>query len=106
MGRRGVKRATSRKAGAPVRNRSAGNAPRQGSPSLKHFHLSPEMEWLQRNHEKLQAYAGEWVVLTADGVLANGVDYLEVRSHATSEGIRTPFIFRVPEPTDAAFMGL
>lgn len=68
--------------------------------------MSPEMEWVEKNHNTLRAYAGEWVVLSGDGVLAHGRDYRGVRARATSARIRTPFIFRVPESDAEVFMGL
>lgn len=67
--------------------------------------ISPELQWLGKNFSALGNFAGEWVVLTADGILAHDSDYLVVRSLAVAAGITTPLIFRVPKSEQTVFMG-
>lgn len=68
--------------------------------------LSPELEWMSTHANGLRDHAGEWVLITPSGLLAHGKDYGAVRAVAAAHGIKIPFIFRIPEETDAVFMGL
>ena len=102
-----LKRRSSKRIGAPARRRSPTNAVRRVSGSRNHSPLSPEMTWLQTHLEALRGIEGQWVLLTSSGILAHGKDYSEVDAEATANGIRIPFIFRVPDfKEDEVFMGL
>ena len=68
--------------------------------------MSPEIEWVDAHAEDLAALAGEWVAVDGSGIVVHGKDYMQTRAAAIAQGVRVPFIFRVPEVEDSIFMGL
>jgi len=47
------------------------------------------MAWLEK-HE--QEYAGQWVLLCGDHLIAHGDDVIPLRDRALAEGIDVPFV--------------
>lgn len=62
-------------------------------PQLSHRHV--ERAWRQANVEVLQSYAGRWVVLEGEQIIAAGDDPAELVAAARGQGIRSPYVFYV-----------
>jgi hypothetical protein len=43
----------------------------------------------------LQQFAGQWVVLEGEKIVAHGNDPLQVVTEARAKGVQVPYIFRV-----------
>lgn len=73
-------------------------------PPASHNHTSSqgrrrELEWRQTHREELRQYAGEYVALEGEEIIAHDPDPLVVVAEARSRGIRGPYIFRIGEST-------
>lgn len=67
-----------------------------------------ELEWRRAHGEVLRAFAGQWVVLEGEEIVAHGDDPATLAAAARVRGIQVPYIFYV-EPTrdkDVVRMGL
>lgn len=62
-------------------------------------HRSRELEWCRTHKEVLLQFAGQWVVLEGEEIVAHGDDPLQVVAEARSKGVQVPYIFYV-EGTD------
>ena len=51
-----------------------------------------QLEWLKENRDK---YAGQYIALDGDVLVANGATIQEVRQKAKEKGAKKPFIFKV-----------
>jgi hypothetical protein len=60
------------------------------------------LRWLQENREK---YAGQWVALDGDRLIASGPTAREVYSKAKAEGVEIPFVELVTERESGPFTG-
>ena len=60
---------------------------------------SRELAWRRTHRETLQTFAGQWVVLEGEEIVAHGEDPVRVVTEARAKGIRVPYIFYV-ENTD------
>ena len=63
-------------------------------------HRSRELEWCRTHTEVLCQFAGQWVVLEGEEIVAHGDDPLQVVAEARAKGIQIPYIFYV-EDVDA-----
>lgn len=63
-------------------------------------HRSRELEWCRTHAEVLRQFAGQWVVLEGEEIVAHGNDPLQVVADARAKGIRVPYIFYVEETGD------
>lgn len=71
-----------------------------GSPTLGH--RTRELEWRRTHGEVLRNFAGQWVVLEGEEIVAHGKDPQQVVVEARAKGIRVPYIFYVGKPTDVS----
>ena len=55
-------------------------------------HRTREAKWIDENRT---AYAGQWVVVEGDRLIAAGVDPLRVFADAKEQGVQSPFIVHV-----------
>lgn len=62
-------------------------------------HRQKEHEWRRTHREELQAFAGQWVVLDGEQIIAHGEDPARLVETAREKGIGTPYIFRVEPPS-------
>ena len=69
--------------------------------SIPYIDRSREMAWLVAHEDE---YAGEWVLLEGDRLLAHGDDPLLFREIVRAEGIEIPFIVHVRKEK-GPFMG-
>ena len=60
------------------------------------------LQWLHENREK---YAGQWVALDGDHLIASGSTAKEVYSKAKAEGVQVPFVELVTERKSEPFTG-
>lgn len=51
-----------------------------------------QLEWLKENRDK---YAGQYIALDGDVLVANGATIQEVRQQAKEKGVNKPFVFKV-----------
>jgi hypothetical protein len=63
--------------------------------SVTSGYRSRELEWLWTHKEVLQQFAGQWVVLEGEKIVAHGNDPLQVVTEARAKGVQVPYIFRV-----------
>lgn len=88
-------------AAAPIGRESR----RPESPAWRH--RSREVAFQEAHPEALSPFAGQWVVLEGETIVAHGDDPARVVSDARSKGIRIPYVFFVEEATDdVAWIGL
>jgi len=60
------------------------------------------LRWLHENREK---YAGQWVALDGDRLIASGTTAKEVYARAKAEGVETPFVELVTDQEQMPFTG-
>jgi len=65
-----------------------------------------ELEWMKNHRDTLSELAGNWIVIEGANLIANRPSYEAARQAALDAGIVRPFITFIPEPTEAAFMGI
>ncbi len=64
---------------------------------------SREYEWLK---EHAREYAGQWVALEGDRLIAHGANAAEVFAAADASGVERPFLLRVEDPDGPPFAGV
>jgi len=65
-------------------------------------HRSRESEWCRTHTEVLRQFAGQWVVLEGEEIVAHGNDPLQVVAEARAKGIQVPYIFYVDDTDEEA----
>jgi hypothetical protein len=104
--RRALKNVAGRPDAASSRPRRAG-ATGRGSrmPSIRR---TRELRWLAEHAEELAGYAGEWIILDGDELVAHAPDFLQALAEARRRGVRVPFVERIPsdQPAAGSSMGL
>ena len=70
--------------------------------SRPYIDRSREMAWIAAHQEE---YAGQWVFLDGDRLVAYGHDPLPFKEIARAEGIETPFIVHMPKETGPSMGG-
>lgn len=66
-----------------------------------------ELAWRREHQELLRAYAGQWVVLDGDQLVAHGPDPAALVAEARTRGIRVPYVFFVEvHAADVVSLGL
>lgn len=67
--------------------------------------VEPEWEWIQKNEDTLRDnYAGRWIAVLLNRVVAVGADELEVLRSAEALGYGNVFTFYVPTDAEAVAM--
>ena len=64
-------------------------------------HRALEIAWLEQNRE---AYAGRWIALREDTLIAAGCDALEVYQTAKAKGTECPFVVHVAVEDELPFV--
>ena len=62
-----------------------------------------EMEWLNEHRAE---YAGRWVALSGEHLIAHGASAKEVYAAADTAGVEQPFVTRVDDPHAPPFAGV
>ncbi len=77
------------------------------APALQPPRRHKEIAWRRAHEKELETYAGQWVVLEGETIVAHGKKPAEVLECAKGQGVRIPYIFYVEEfEPDVAMMGL
>ncbi len=58
---------------------------------------SREQEWRRSHGDLLRTYAGQWVVLEGEEIVAHGDSMTRLVEQARAQGIRIPYVFFVEE---------
>ena len=58
-------------------------------------HRQREQEWRRTHGDVLCGYAGEWLVLEGEEIIAHGDDPAALVTQARERGIRSPYVFFV-----------
>jgi len=77
-----------------------------GDPTKRSSLRSRELQWLKERTSALQEFAGKWIVVEGNELIANDSSYESARDKANRAGIVRPFIVFVPESNETAFMGI
>ena len=64
---------------------------------------SREHEWVK---EHKQEYAGQWVALDGDRLVAASNQRLDISAAVKAAGVKLPLILRVPAPDDLPYLGI
>lgn len=64
-----------------------------------------EIEWLSANTDMLYTYQGKWIAVEGEKIVAWGSDEVGVEIRARKQGIKVPFLVRVPLQDDIPFVG-
>ena len=66
-----------------------------------------ELEWRRTHQEELQQYAGQYVILEGETIIAHGQEPVEIIAKARAQGVRVPYIFFVDDALEGTSqMGL
>ncbi len=66
-----------------------------------------EAKWRETHARELEPYAGEWVVLECQSVVAHGLDPASLVRQARERGIQIPYIFFVePKKPEVVRLGI
>ncbi len=83
------------------------SAERGAAPGLSGPRRHRELEWRRSHRDLLQTYAGQWVVLEGEEIVAHGDNMVQPVERARSQGIRIPYVFYVEESRpDVVTIGL
>lgn len=73
---------------------------------LKPHFREKEIKWFEENIARRPECQGHWVVIEGEELVACEDDYSAASQKARARGIKAPFIFFVPKPSEDIFMGL
>jgi len=65
-----------------------------------------EVSWLRSRPNLSKEFAGKWIVVDQDRLIASDTDYDVARARAVAAGVRCPFIIYISPERDESFMGL
>jgi hypothetical protein len=65
---------------------------------------SLEMKWLVENRSALEAYRGEWLLISGNSLIVHCADFGEVRRAIADRRIRSPFVYYVPAQEESNFI--
>jgi hypothetical protein len=74
-------------------------APRRGGAGVPH--RTQEQAWRGDHAEALREFAGQWVVLEGERLIAHGADPALLAQEARARGIEVPYVFFVEAHSDA-----
>lgn len=66
--------------------------------------LSPEFLYFTENAKSLEAYAGEVVLISGSELVAHSPDMKIIKKVIDEQGIKRPFIYRIPSADEPAWL--
>lgn len=72
--------------------------PSAGGRPPRSRHRQVEQAWRRAHREVLEGYAGQWVVLEGEEIIAHGEDPARLVEIARQRGIEVPYVFYVDPP--------
>jgi hypothetical protein len=85
-----------------VARRKAAARSNGGVPQRPDVECRAERQWLKEHGRR---YAGQWVALDGERLIAHGVDAREVFAAVREAGLKSPFVMRVGGPEELPFGG-
>jgi L-asparaginase/Glu-tRNA(Gln) amidotransferase subunit D len=64
-----------------------------------------EKAWVESHIKELTAFAGEWLVIEGEGLVAHNVDFVEAVRAARSRGVQVPYVTRLQLEKVSPFIG-
>lgn len=64
-----------------------------------------EKAWVESHIKKLTAFAGEWLVIEGEELVAHNVDFVEAVREARARGVQVPYVTRLPLEKVSPFIG-
>ena len=65
---------------------------------------SKEFETLEKRFQEFSAFAGEWLLLKGDRLLAHSRDYGDIKAEIKKRRLKDCFVHYVPTPTERDFI--
>ena len=65
---------------------------------------SREFDTLEKRFEEFSAFAGEWLLLKDDQLLAHSRDYHDINAEIQKRGLTDCFVHYVPTPAESDFI--
>jgi len=65
---------------------------------------SRELQWISQNPEKLNKYAGKWIALLDNRLIASGDSLSKVRIEAKKIAKKEPLVFKVPRKDEENYI--
>lgn len=63
-----------------------------------------ELNWISTHQEELEPYAGKWVVILDDAIIAVGNTAQEALDYARQKTTKTPFLVKVPRKDEGLYV--
>ena len=80
--------------------------PKRTPPALNASHRQVETKWREDHPELFSSYAGQWIALQGEKIIATGRDLSGVIRRARSRGISSPYVFFVEADSNVASLGV
>ena len=93
-------KAKAKKSVRPKRKPVARKSAQSAATKKWHGFRAVELEWMNKNPDKLRPYAGEYVIVEGTRLVAHSADAGEAIAAAKRQGIKIPFVLflEVPKP--------
>ena len=65
---------------------------------------SKELDTLEKRFEEFSAFAGEWLLLKGDQLLAHSREYRDINAEIQKRGLKDCLVHYVPTPTERDFI--
>lgn len=64
-----------------------------------------EKAWIDSHIEELSTFAGEWLVVEGDQLVAHNADLVDAIKQARARGVQVPYVTRLPLEKEKPFIG-
>src|SRR5437867_11786527 len=80
--------------------------PKQTLPALNASYRHVETRWREAHPEVFSPYAGQWIALQGEKIIATGLYLSGVICRARSHGIPSPYVFFIEADSNIATLGV